>query len=84
MRQAMAHGRGDAGKAEDDLVNALRRRIVRESRADVYVEGGAYLRERTGKQTRDFTGGSAARIGWIARILLLERQRQFDLLLERG
>src|ERR1700738_4729679 len=58
MRQAVAHDRGDAGKAKDNLVDALRRRIVRESGADVLVEGGAYLRQCGGKQARDITGGS--------------------------
>jgi hypothetical protein len=83
MRQAMAHDRGDAGKAEDDLVNALRRGIVRESGADVLVEGGAYLRQCGGKQARDIIGGSTVRIGWVECVLLLKRQRQFDLTLER-
>ena len=83
MRQAVAHDRGDAGKAKDNFVDALRRRIVRESGADVLVEGGAYLRQCGGKQARDITGGSTVRIGWAACVLLLERQRQFDLLLER-
>ena len=83
MRQAVAHDRGDAGKAEDNLVNALRRRIVRERGADVLVEGGAYLRQCGGKQACDIAGGSTVRIGWVACVLLLERQRQFDLLLER-
>jgi hypothetical protein len=83
MRQAVAHDRGDAGKAKDNLVDALRRRIVGESGADVLVEGGAYLRQCGGKQARDIIGGSTVHIGWVACVLLLERQRQFDLMLER-
>src|ERR1700722_16064732 len=67
MRQAMAHDRGDAGKAEDDLVDALRRRIVRESGANVLVEGGAYLRQSRGKRARDLRRGSRTRTSRIAR-----------------
>jgi len=84
MRQAMAHDRGDAGKAEDDLVNALRRRIVRVSRADVYVEGGAYLRQRTGNKRVISPADRPLALAGSRAFLLLERQRQFDLLLERG
>src|SRR3984885_13457010 len=82
MRQAVAHDRGDARKAEDNFVDAFRRWIVRESGADVLVEGGAYLRQSRSKRARDLSRGSRARICRVARVLLLERQRQFYLILE--
>jgi len=83
MRQTVAHDCGDARKAEYNLVDAFCRWIVRESGADVFVEDGAYRRQSCGKRARDLGRGSRVRICRIARVLLLERQRQFDLVLER-
>jgi hypothetical protein len=45
MREMVAHDRGDARKAEDNFVDALRRWIVCKSGADILVEGGAYPRQ---------------------------------------
>ena len=56
---------------------------MRESGADVLVEGGAYFRQSCGERARDLARGSRICLGRIARILLLERQRQFNLMLER-
>src|ERR1700729_1884523 len=83
MRQAMAHDRGDAREAKNNLIDALCRWIVRESGADILVEGGANLRQCGGKRARDLSRGSRVRICRVARVLLLERKRQFDLMLER-
>jgi hypothetical protein len=83
MREAVAHDRGDARKAEDNFVDAFRRWIVCERGADVFVEGGADLRQSSGERARDLSRRSRVRIGPIARVLLLERKRQSDLLLER-
>jgi hypothetical protein len=53
------------GRAEDDLVDAFHRWIVRESGADVLVEGGAYLRQSRGKRARDLSRGLRSRIWGI-------------------
>jgi hypothetical protein len=55
----------------------------RESGADVLVERRADLRQSCGERACDLRHGSRRRVGRIARVLLLERQRQFDLMRQR-
>ena len=79
MRQAMAHDRCDPGKAEDHLIDALRRRVVGKGRAHVLVEGGPYAGQRGGELRDDVMRRPAAEVRGLSPVLSIKREREVDL-----
>jgi hypothetical protein len=83
MGDAVAQNRRHAGKAEDDFVDARRRRIAVEPGADVGVDQRAHERQRSGEFGDDLAGFGGIAVGG-ADAFGAERQLERDLALERG
>ena len=84
MREAMADDRGEAGKAEDDLVDALGRRIALEGGPEVGVEQGAHLRQGGGEGLDDVAGPERRVDPALALPFPGQREFELDLAPERG
>src|SRR5271165_545307 len=80
----MARDSGEAGKAEDDLVDALGRRVPLESGLEVGVEQSADFRQ-SGGEGRDRVAGPERRVDpAVALPFLGERELELDLAPEGG
>ena len=84
MRQPMADDGGEAGKAEDDFVDAFGGRVACEGRPHVGVEQRAHGGKRGGEILHDVRGAARRINAAVAFPFLGERKLELDLPGERA